>query len=163
MALAGCNKSPESEQSSAAVSNSPVDTKLVEIVGRGATNCGHLKAQTAADVDAAGKCVMQAAQQKRPFSVAYDLPGLTVAIAGNADGKLFSLQTQPSTDGGLSVVPCPAELRIAPSGRVTCYAPGTFPMGTSSDMHGALMTMPPTGISPHQRRSTPPGMPNPHK
>ena len=161
--LAGCNQAPQSGQPAANLDD-PVDRKLVEVAGRGATNCGHLKAQIAADVDAAGKCVMQAAQQKKAFYVAYDLPGLTVGMAGNSDGKLFSLQTQSTETGAVSAVPCPAELRIAPSGRVTCYAPGTFPMGSSSDMHGTLMTMPPTGVSPHQRRGVPPQeMPNPHQ
>ena len=140
--LAGCNKTP-SGVSGAVNPSDPVEKKLADLAGPGAASCGHLKTQVAADVDAAGKCVMQSAKDKKPFYVAYDLPGLTVAIAGNTDGKLFSMQTNPSAPGGMATVPCPSELRIAPSGRATCYAPGTFPMGTDSSMHEPLMTMPP--------------------
>jgi hypothetical protein len=162
LVLAGCNKSPNAPSGTSNPSD-PVERKLADLAGPGAKSCGHLKTQTAAEVDAAGKCVMQSATDKKPFYVAYDLPGLTVAIAGNADGKLFSMQTNPSATGGLAVTPCPAELRIAPSGRATCYAPGTFPMGTDSSMHEPLMTMPPNGASPHQRLGAPPpGTPNPH-
>ncbi len=161
--LVGCNKSPNAAPTNLNPSD-PIEKKLADLAGPGATNCGHLKTQAAADVDAAGKCVMQSGQQKKPFFVAYDLPGLTVAIAGNADGKLFSMQTNPSATGGLAVVPCPNELRIAPSGRATCYAPGTFPMGTDNSLHEPLMDMPPNGASPHQRLGTPPpGTPNPHQ
>ena len=102
--------------------------KLAEIAGGDAANCGHLKTQGTNEMDAASKCAMQSAQQKRPFYVAYDMPGMTVAVAGNSDGKLFTLQSQAGGAGLVSGA-CPAELRIAPSGRVTCYAPGTFPMG----------------------------------
>ena len=174
LVLAGCNKSPGTSAtaapagggSNAASGNGsgedPVEKKLMEIAGSGAANCGHLKSQAPAEMDAAGKCVMQDAQQKKPFFVAYELPGMTVAIAGNAEGKLFSLQTQASAPGGLSTVPCPNELRIAPSGRATCYAPGTFPMGTDAS-HGGMMSLP-SGINPHKGSGDlPPGHPNPHQ
>jgi len=164
--LVGCNQSPNTATGivGAGNPNDPVDKRLSDLAGHGVTNCGHLKTQVPAEVDAASKCVMQSAQQKKPFYVAYELPGLTVAIAGNAEGKLFSMQTQPSAAGGLEVVPCPSALRIAPSGRVSCYEPGAFPMGTDSNLHEPLMTMPPTGVSPHQRKDVPPpGTPNPHQ
>lgn len=164
IALVGCNKAPKSAASNAANPNDPVEKKLAELAGSGANNCGHLKSQVVADMDSAGKCVTQAAQQKQPFYVAYDMPGMTVGIAGNSDGKLFSVQTQASATGGLNAVPCPSELRIAPSGRATCYAPGTFPMGAGSDSHGGMMSVPPMMANPHQGAGAPPaGTPNPHQ
>jgi hypothetical protein len=138
----GCGKSsnstPAPTASTAANVDDPVEKKLQEPAGGSAVNCGHLKAQVPADMDTAGKCVMQDAQQKKPFYVAYEMPGMIVAIAGTPEGKLFSLQTQPSVTGGFATVPCPNELRIAPSGRATCYSPGTFPMG----MGGGMSTPP---------------------
>jgi hypothetical protein len=161
VASLGCNKS-STPAASSANSNDPVEKKLQEIAGSGATNCGHLKSQAFDQMETAGKCGMQAAQQKRPFYVAYEMPGMIVALAGTADGKLFSVQAQPSAPGGLASVPCPAELRIAPSGRLTCYAPGTFPMGAGPDSHSG-MTMPPSmGGNPHQG-SAMPAHPNPHQ
>ena len=174
LSLCGCSKSSSNTAatgSSPMASNAttpmsgddPVDKKLQELAGSGATNCGHLKSQTVPEMDAAGKCVMQGAQQKKPFYVAYELPGMIIAIAGTAEGKLFSVQTQASAAGGLAAVPCPAELRIAPSGRATCYAPGTFPMGMDAN-HGGSMTKPPTGENPHKGLGIPePGKANPHK
>lgn len=164
LTTAGCNKSPATGKGSAPANpNDPVEKKLQELAGSGATNCGHLKSQETVEMDAAGKCVMQSAQEKKPFYVAYDLPGMTVSLAGNSEGKLFSLQTQPSATGGLNVVPCPAELRIAPSGRATCYAPGTFPMGAGSDSHSGMMKVPAMGENPHKGLGIPPpGQANPH-
>jgi hypothetical protein len=157
----GCSKS-STPAASSANPNDPVEKKLQEIAGRGATNCGHFKSQTLDQMETAGNCGMQAAQQKRPFYVAYEMPGMIVAVAGNAEGKLFSVQAQPSAPGGLASVPCPAELRIAPSGRLTCYAPGTFPMGGGADSHSG-MTMPPSmGGNPHQGSGTP-AHPSPHQ
>lgn len=164
--LVACSKStaPGSASGAPANPNDPVEKKLIELAGGGASNCGHLKAQVVAEMDTAGKCVMQAAQQKKPFYVAYDLPGMTVAIAGNAEGKLFSLQTQPSATGGMSAVPCPNELRIAPSGRATCYAPGTFPMSAGSDSHGGFMAIPTMTGNPHKAvGGAPAGQANPQQ
>jgi hypothetical protein len=155
----GCSKS--STPASSANPNDRVEKKLQEIAGSGATNCGHFKSQALDQMETAGKCGMQAAQQKRPFYVAYEMPGMIVAVAGTAEGKLFSVQSQPSALGGLASVPCPAELRMAPSGRLTCYAPGTFPMGGGIDSHSG-MTMPPNvGGSPHPGAGAP-AHPNPH-
>lgn len=163
--LIACSKSSAPGSSAAAGNaNDPVEKKLMELAGSGASNCGHLKSQGIPEMDAAGKCVMQATQQKKPFYVAYDLPGMTIGIAGNAQGQNYSLQTQPSATGGFNAVPCPSELRIAPSGRATCYAPGTFPMmGAGTDSHGGMMTMPPME-NPHKGSAVPGSKPaNPHQ
>ena len=169
LSLSGCSKTPGTSTAAptsgmAVNANDPVEKKLLELAGSGAANCGHLKAQVPAEMDAAGKCVMQDAQEKKPFYVAYELPGMTVAIAGNAEGKLFSMQTQPSATDGLATVPCPNELRIAPSGRATCYAPGTFPMGMDAT-HGGGTTAPTAPEeNPHKGIGIPaPGHPNPHQ
>ncbi|MGH9644490.1 MAG: hypothetical protein ACRD3Q_18970 [Terriglobales bacterium] len=139
--------------------NDAVAKKLVEIAGGGATDCGRLSSQATADLEAASKCATQAAQQKHPFYVAYDMPGMTVAVVENTDGKLFSVQSQAGGEGVVSE-PCPAELRVAPSGRVTCYAPGTFPMGAGSGSHGS-MSMPSGMANPHQQSRG--GQKNPHQ
>jgi len=130
---------------------------MVELAGNGASNCGRLSSQATADLDAASKCATQAAQQKHAFYVAYDMPGMTVGVVGNSEGKLFSVQSQ-SGGAGITSEPCPAELRTAPSGRMTCYAPGTFPMGSGAGSHSNL-TMPPGTPNPHQGGS----QPNPHQ
>jgi len=151
--LTGCNKS-SSPATTSSYPNDPVEKKLLDLAGSGAINCGHLKSQVPEQLDAAGKCVLQAAQQKRPFYVAYEMPGMTVAVAGDSDGKLFSLQTQPSAPTGLAAVPCPAELRVAPSGRVTCYAPGTFPMLGGMDSHSGMPATPAMGQNPPEDHIT---------
>lgn len=171
-ALSGCNKSPASPGTSSALSGSsgsstaaggPVEEKLKELAGKGATDCGHLQSQAADQMDAAAKCAMQAAQAKRPFYVAYDLPGMTVAVAGNSQGKLFSVgsqgaNTQSGSASGLASGDCPTSLRVAPSGRVTCFAPGTFPMGMGAGQsaHGSATMPPATGANPHQGLGIPP-------
>ncbi len=84
---------------------------------------------------------MQASQKKQPFFVAYDMPGMAVGVAGNAEGKLFTARSEGgSVNGG----ECPSALRLAASGRVTCFAPGD--MGSMGAGHSAV----------------PPDMPNPH-
>lgn len=129
--LSGCKK-----LSTPAAPRDAVERKLQEFAGSGATDCGRLKSQGTKEMKAASDCAMQAAQSKRPFYVGYDMPGLTVATAGNAEGKLFAVQVQgtPSTDPnsnvGLTTGPCPTQLRVAPSGRVTCFPPGaSMPQG----------------------------------
>jgi hypothetical protein len=177
--LAGCNKSPAASPSSSVMSpapasspaspgsptsaGGPVEEKLKELAGRGATNCGHLQSQATEQMDAAAKCSMQAAQAKRPFYVAYDLPGMTVAIAGNSAGKLFSVgsqgaNAQTGSASGLASGDCPTSLRVAPSGRVTCFAPGTFPMGMGAGQsaHGSGMMPPASGANPHKGLAIPP-------
>jgi hypothetical protein len=152
--LAGCSKSKPSTASGNAAaaapsSNDPVQNKLQELAGSGAKNCGHLKAQAPADLDAASKCALDASKTKAAFYVEYELPGMNVAVAGNSEGKLFAVQSQTG-GAGLVSGDCPAELRVAPSGRVTCYAPGTFPMGAGAGSHSNL-SMPPAMVAgnPH--------------
>ena len=109
---------------------------------------------------------MQAAKTKKAFHVVYDMPGLTVGYAGNSQGKLFSVQAeQPenaSAKAEAKATPCPAELRVAQSGRVTCMAigPGMGAMG-GTNPHGGMP--PATGQNPHGMISMPDlGTPNPH-
>lgn len=144
---------------SKAAANDAVDKKMLEIAGNNAANCGRLSSQASADLEAASKCATQAAQQRHPFYVAYDMPGMTVGVAGNSEGKLFSVQSQAG-GAGVTSEPCPAELRTASSGRMTCYAPGTFPMGSGTGSHGN-MTMPSGMANPHQQSAS--GQKNPHQ
>ena len=132
----GCNKS----QNAAAVSNDPVQARLRELAGGNAVNCGVLNSQAASDLAGASKCAMDAARGKTPFYVEYQLPGMNVAVAGNSQGKLYSVQSQ-SGGAGLTSSDCPADLRVAPSGRVSCYAPGTFPMGAGAGSHSGIPDM----------------------
>jgi hypothetical protein len=145
--LTGCQSKPST--GSGNPSNDPVENKLQELAGSGAKNCGHLKAQAPADLDATSKCALDASKAKAPFYVEYELPGMNVALAGNSQGKLFAVQSQTGGEGLVSG-DCPAELRVAPSGRVTCYAPGTFPMGGGAGSHSNLSMPPAMGAgSPH--------------
>jgi hypothetical protein len=93
---------------------------------------------------------MQASQSKKPFYVGYDMPGMSVGVAGNSDGKLFTVQSQ---NGSITSGDCPAQLRVASSGRITCFAPGD--MGSMSGSHAAGAVAP--GMSnPHGTSSKPP-------
>jgi len=164
--LNGCDKSkssstPANAMGVASSSSDPVQKKLQELAGSGATNCGLLKTQVPAEMQAVSTCAMNAGKSKTPFYVEYVLPGMNVALAGNAQGKLFSVQTQEGSPGVVSV-DCPAELRVAPSGRVTCYAPGTFPMGATGSGSHQNMVVPPfmgTGSSHGTGGSMPAGHP----
>jgi len=173
LSLAGCNQSPASPASSG-TSGDAVQRKLQELAGNGAADCGRLKpsAQEKPDqLEAASTCVMGAAKKRQAFYVAYELPGMIVALAGNSDGKLFSVQQEqpasaPSaTAAELTAAPCPSGLRIAQSGRVTCFAPGSMGGGAmgGASPHGG-MSMPPAGsASPHGGMNmSPGGAPNPH-
>lgn len=156
LSLTGCNKSagPSSPSttapSTASVSTSKtpdaVQRKLQDYAGSGATDCGRLNVQATADQSkTTADCAMQASQGKHPFYVAYDMPGMTVGVAGDAEGKLFSVQSQgEGTSAAVTSGDCPSALRIASSGRVTCFAPGD--MGSMGAGHTTI----------------PPGMPNPH-
>ena len=161
--LTGCkSKSSAASGNTAGAATSaddPVQTKLRELAGGGAKNCGLLAAQGTAEMDAAGKCAVDASKAKAPFYVEYQLPGMNVAIAGNSQGKLFAVQSQA---GGVGLVSgdCPSELRVAPSGRVTCYAPGTFPMGAGAGSHSNLSMPPAMGTG---GQALPAGHPNPHQ
>jgi hypothetical protein len=166
--LTACNKSaapaPASGATGPAVSSSPsssptspdaVRQKLQEYSGASATDCGRLDVRAnEAQSKAASECAMQASQGKKPFYVAYDMPGMIVGVAGNASGKLFTVQTQ-GTAAGAAVTSgdCPSQLRVANSGRVTCFAPGD--MGSMSGSHTAGSV--PSGMSnPHSKGTKPP-------
>lgn len=150
--LVACNKasSPSSSSATSGTANSQspnaVQQKLQEFAGSSATNCGRLDVKATADQSkAAGDCAMQASQSKRPFYVAYDMPGMAVGVAGNSAGKLYTVQSQgEGPSASVTAGDCPSQLRIAGSGRVTCYAPGDMGMMGG---HTAI----------------PPGMPNPHE
>jgi hypothetical protein len=152
--VSGCSKpsAPTSSPSTAPTAATPaqakndaVQQKLAEFAGGGATDCGRLTSQADDVLKTASTCAMEAAQAKHPFYVAYDMPGMTVGVAGSADGKLFTVQAQGS--GDVSSGTCPAQLRVAPSGRVTCFAPGD--MGSmGAGVHGSV--------------NAPSGMTNPH-
>ena len=151
--LTACSKPAAPAASNAAPSSSPkapdaVEQKLMEYSGTGATDCGHLSVQAAADTSkTASDCAMQASQGKHPFYVAYDMPGMAVGVAGNAEGKLFTVQAEGSRSSpALTSGACPSQLRVAASGRVTCIAPGD--MGSMGGGHTA--------------GTMPAGMPNPH-
>ncbi|MGZ4732630.1 MAG: hypothetical protein ACXVZH_10865 [Terriglobales bacterium] len=181
--LVACNKSSEPAAVSAQSSNAakpaeanpptnakPADAfgqKLQEIAGSGAKDCGRLASQAPEPSQKAGDCAMTAAKDKHAFYVAYDMPGLTVGVAGNSEGKLFSVQAEQAQAGGKAEVhsaPCPSELRIAQSGRVTCMKPGAgMPgMGGGASPHGAMP--PASGENPHGGGMSmpPPGTSNPH-
>ncbi len=149
---AGCNKTSSKSTAAEVKTADALEQKLQELAGTNATNCGRLQSQEAADVQKASDCAMKAAQAKQGFYVAYDLPGLTTAMAGNSQGALFTVTSQQG--GQVESSPCPSAIRLAQSGRVTCYAPGS--MGGMSG-----------GMSPHGDMSTPSGsapqgaMPNP--
>jgi hypothetical protein len=123
-----------------------VQQKLLEYSGGSGTNCGRLDVQAAeAQLKSASSCAMQAAQSKQGFYIAYDMPGMSVGVAGNSEGKLFTVQSQGG--GGLTSGACPSQLRVASSGRISCFAPGD--MGSMGSGHGSL-AMPKSGMSnPH--------------
>ncbi len=128
-----------------------ISQKLKEIAGSGATDCGRVGTQAADQTQQASDCAMGAAKAKHAFYVSYDMPGLTVGVAGNKDGKLFAVQSEQAQAGGTGEVqstPCPSELRVAQSGRVTCMTPGSgmSTMG-GGNPHGGMG--PATGASPH--------------
>ena len=147
LVLAACSNKSNSQQtsSSSATPSKPPDAvqlKLQEYAGNSATNCGRLDIHAPeAQSKGAADCAMQASQAKRPFYVSYDMPGMGVGVAGNAEGKLFTARSEA---GGVSSGACPSALRLAASGRVTCFAPGD--MGSMGAGHTAI----------------PQGMPNPH-
>jgi hypothetical protein len=158
--LVGCNKpstpavpannSGASASMPSASSNDAVQQKLADLAGSSAKACGRLDVQAPpAQLSSAGSCAMDAAQNKRPFYVAYDMPGMSIGVAGNSDGKLFTVQSQGG-DAGLTSGACPSQIRVASSGRVTCFAPGD--MGSMGTGHQGGM---PSGKSPHGSGAVP--------
>lgn len=163
--LMACNKSSDSAASpkvsagSTATASSPavsdgVQQKLQESAGTGATDCGRLDVHATADQSkTAADCAMQANQSKHAFYVAYDMPGMAVGVAGNAAGKLFTVQSQGTgSTASLTSGDCPSELRVASSGRITCFAPGD--MGSMGAGHTAG-TIPPGMSTPHSPTTNP--------
>ena len=153
------SQAPASEPAAAAPSatSTEVDRKLQEVAGNGATNCGAVASMAQDELSKASDCAMNAAKNKKPFTVSYAMPGLTVGVAGNAAGKLFSVQSE--MDNGREVAPkvepCPAALRVAQSGRVTCMQAGTMGVKPGSGN--------PHGQNPHGMGMPAPGTPNPHQ
>ena len=128
---------------------------------------------------------MAASKKKQAFYVAYEMPGLTVALAGDSTGKLFSVQQEQAAgapSGSTSEVvaaPCASELRIAQSGRVTCIPPGSMggnmmggvgphggqsiPPASGASPHGGIIMPPASGANPHGGMIMPPASgANPH-
>ena len=156
--LAGCNKTTTPAAPSRP--NDAVQLKLKELAGSNATDCGRLDVKAPNDqFKTASTCATNAADGKKPFYVAYDMPGMTTGVAGNVEGKLFALQLQGAGTGAqLESGPCPAALRIAPSGRLTCFVPGTMGLNaTGADPHSGIPTMP--AANPHAGGPT--GLPQP--
>lgn len=148
--LAACNKS-KAPAGSSATSSGPRDAvqlRLEDYGGGSATDCGRLDVRASeAQSKAASDCAVQASQAKRPFYVAYDMPGMVVGVAGNADGKLFTVQAQGAgPSAAITSGECPSQLRVASSGRVTCFAPGD--MGSMSMSHAAGAVTP-GSANPH--------------
>jgi hypothetical protein len=170
LCLSGCNKSPAPSanattpaavQMSApapAPANDSVQQKLKEIAGNGAIDCGRHEIQAQNDeLKTASNCVLEAAKAKKPFYVGYDMPGMTNAIAGNSQGKLFAVQLQGSGTGAqMASGACPGELRVASSGRVTCFVPRSMSLGApGADPHAGMAINPTAGASPHSSLGIP--------
>lgn len=159
--LAACNKStaPAPSASDAAKPDA-VQQKLQDYAGASPTNCGRIDIHaTQEQAKTAGDCAMQASQSKHAFYVAYDMPGMTVGVAGNSGGKLFTVKSEGAgPSANLTSGDCPSQLRVASSGRVTCFAPGD--MGSMGTGHGIGATSP--GMSnPHSDGTNPHGGANP--
>jgi hypothetical protein len=153
--LIGCNKS-STTTSAPSRPDDAVQQKLKELAGSGATDCGRLDVKAPMDqFKVASTCATKASDGKQPFYVAYDMPGMTTGVAGSSDGKLFALELQGAGTGAkLESGPCPAALRIAPSGRLTCFIPGTMGLTpTGADPHSGIpMTQ---GANPHSGTALP--------
>ncbi len=154
--VASSNGSASGSASSSVAHSDAVQQKLQEYSGAGATDCGRLDVKAAeAQLKTASDCAVQANQGKHAFYVAYDMPGMTVGVAGNAASKLFTVQSQGTgTSAALTSGDCPSALRVASSGRVTCFAPGD--MGSMGGGHTAG-AIPPGTANPHATGSS-----NPH-
>lgn len=133
-----------------------VQLKLEDYAGPSATDCGRLDVRAGeAQSKAASDCALQSSQAKHPFYVAYDMPGMVVGVAGNADGKLFTVQAQGTgPSAAITSAECPSQVRVASSGRVTCFAPGD--MGSMGTSHAAGAVAPGTA-NPHGGAAGKPG------
>ena len=172
--LSACNAKPTPPQSPATPSNaapapapapevpasasdSDVQPKLQELAGKDATNCGDVKSLSRDEVQKASDCAMNASKAKKPFLVSYDMPGLSVGVAGNAEGKLFTVQSgeENGKPAAPKFEPCPAQLRIAQSGRVTCMPVGSMGVAPGSgNPHGGAVPAAPGTPNPHGAAAT---------
>ena len=148
-----------------------MSAELTKLAGSGATDCGRIG--MSGDVQTASHCAMEANTAKKPFYVRYDLPmpdaQMAIATLRTSDGKLMSVQydskgwekplegAKLSENKTVAVGPCPTpeNLRIASSGRVTCFPPTKMPPGMTPHGGGTQM---PSGMG-----MPPAGTPNPHK
>ena len=160
--------STPSATTNAAAQPSPNDDmtgQLRKIAGSDAKDCGTVPGGSA-DVQPASDCAMQSNGANKPFYVRYELPlpGTKMAIATvrNADGKLYTVQYSAdgykqaaagatlSDDKKMMTMGCTDPLRIASSGRVTCFPPQQNAGSISASPHGGGMAMPPaSGANPH--------------
>jgi hypothetical protein len=94
--LTACNKTPApASTSNESAKPDAIQQKLQDYAGASSTNCGRLDVHaTAEQSKAASDCALQASQSKHPFYVAYDMPGMTIGVAGNSAGKLYTAQSQ---------------------------------------------------------------------
>jgi hypothetical protein len=146
--IASSAPSPRASDASQPASPDAVRQKLQEYSGAGATDCGRLNVQASAEQSkTASDCALQASQSKHAFYVAYDMPGMAIGVAGNAAGKLFTVQSLGTgATAALTSGDCPSQLRVASSGRVTCFAPGDVGGMGSGHTAGAV---PSSTANPH--------------
>src|SRR4051812_5822089 len=146
--------------------NDAMTAQLKKVAGPDAKDCGTVPANSG-DLQSASGCALQSNDAKRPFWVRYELPlpGAQMHIATTlaADGKLYTMQYSSdgykqapegatiSSDKKLLTIPCPdAPLRVAGSGRITCFAPQQNAGNINASPHGGGMAMPGTmGANPH--------------
>lgn len=148
--LTACNKSPAPASSANdSAKQDALQQKLQEYAGASSTDCGRLDVKASPEQSkSASDCAIQASQSRHAFYVAYDMPGMTVGVAGNSEGKLFTVQSQGTgASANLTSGDCPSQLRVASSGRVTCFAPGD--MGGMGAGHGGASAMPSGTPNPH--------------
>src|ERR1700745_2303695 len=87
--LVGCTKSSSPKVPSHP--DDPVQLKLKELAGSGASDCGRLDVRAADQtLTGASSCATKAAQDKHPFFVAYDMPGMSTGVGGKLDRQVFS-------------------------------------------------------------------------
>jgi hypothetical protein len=174
VSFAACNNKPAPSPTTSSTGSEPVVSqaapatqtatsaevtrKLRDLAGNAATDCGQVASMAPEEVSKASNCAMDSAKAKKAFTVSYAMPGLTIGVAGNSAGKLFTVQSQ--IENGHETEPkteqCPAELRIAQSGRVTCFKTGSIGVTPGSGN--------PHGESPHGGMgAAPAGAPNPHQ
>jgi hypothetical protein len=170
----------QSAQSLLTTQRSPNDemtAQLQKLAGADAKDCGTVPG-VGGEVQAASDCAMQSNSASKPFYVRYELPlpGTKMAIATvrATDGKLYTVQYAAdgykqasggatlTADKKVMTMACADALRVASSGRVTCFAPQQNAGPMPSTPHGGLMTMPPaSGMNPHGSIPPAPGA-NPH-